>query len=80
MTVHACARLIQNHPPLRIQWTLIRPDGEEVQFEYQLAATVSHATVGFALTDREQTPPGEYRLILHADGYEVATRGFVLHE
>jgi hypothetical protein len=78
MTVHACARLIQDHPPLQVQWTLIRPDGEEVQFGYQLAASVSHATVGFALTDPEQTPPGKYRLILRADGYVVATRGFVL--
>ena len=80
MTVHACARLIQNHPPLQIEWTLIRPDGEKVQFAYPLAASVSHATVGFALTDQDQTPAGEYRLILRADGYEVATRGFVLRE
>jgi len=80
MTVHACARLIQNHPPLQIEWTLIRPDGEKVQFAYQLAASVSHATVGFALTERDQTPAGEYRLILRADGYDVATRGFILRE
>ena len=80
MTVHACARLIQNHPPLQIEWTLIRSDGREVKFAYQLAANVSHATVGFALTDSDQTPAGEYRLILRADGFEVATRGFILRE
>jgi hypothetical protein len=80
MTVHACARLIQNHPPLQIEWTFIRPDGEKMTFAYELAASVSHATVGFALTNRDQTPVGEYRLILRADGHEVATRGFILRE
>lgn len=79
-TVYACARLLQNHPPLQLEWTLIRPDGEETKYGYKLAATVSHATVGFALTDAEQTPAGEYRLVLRADGYQVATRGFVLSD
>jgi hypothetical protein len=79
-TVYACARLLQNHPAMQIEWTLIRPDNEETKYGYKLAATVSHATVGFALTDAEQTPAGEYRLVLRADGYKVATRGFVFRD
>lgn len=78
MTVFACARLVRDHPAMRLQWRLIRPDGKEVRYAYELASASSHATVGFELTDPEQTPPGRYQLILRADGYEVARRTFDL--
>jgi hypothetical protein len=80
MTVYACARLIGNHPSMQIEWSLIRPDGEQVQYAYRLDSATSHATVGFALSDPEQTPPGRYRLMLRADGFEVAVRSFDLRE
>ena len=80
MTVYACTRLIQRHPTMRLQWVLTRPDGREAVHSHTLDRSASHATVGFALTDPEQTPAGRYRLTLKADGSTVAARSFELLE
>ncbi len=90
MTLFACARLIQKHPALDLEWLLIRSDGEEAHYSHRLDGASSHATVGFALTDAEQTPPGRYQLVLRAaasllleanqDDIEIWSRSFELVE
>ncbi len=77
MTVHGLARLADNHPSLDLDWLLIAADGREAaRLSKTLDASFAYATAGFELT--EELPPGQYRIILMADGYEVARKSFQL--
>lgn len=77
MTVHGLARLIDNHPELDLDWLLIASDGREVgRISKTLQPSYAYATAGFELT--EQLPPEQYRIILMANGYEVARKPFKL--
>lgn len=75
--VYVVARLIQNHPAMRLEGLLIAPGGQEVgRFEHDLESAHSHAINGFRLT--EALPSGRYRIVLQADGCQVAQKSFHL--
>ncbi len=70
MTVHCLARLIREHPPLRLEWQLFAPDGQQVaDTSGRIAAGTAYASAGFRMTP--ELPPGQYRVVLLADDHEV---------
>lgn len=77
MRVHLLARLVQNHPPLTTDVLLTAPDGTVVaRSTHRLESPFSYLLVPIELTDT--LPAGTYRLILRAEGIEVARRRFQL--
>lgn len=75
--VYVLAELVLPHPSMHIEGLLITPDGQEAaRFSHRLNAAFGYAINGFELTD--ELEPGPYRIILQAEGYEVAQRRFEL--
>lgn len=75
--VYVLAELILPHPTMLLEGLLIAPDGQEVaRFTHRLNAAYSYAINGFELT--HELEPGQYRILLQAEGYEVAQRRFEL--
>jgi len=73
------ARLVRPHPAVEWSGTLLAPDGSTVA---EFAATIEPATLyaarAFELT--ETLPPGAYRIVFLANGYEFAERRFEIVE
>ena len=75
--VYVLAQLIVPHPRLRLEGVLIAPDGREAaRFAHTVEPAFGYAINGFELT--EILPAGPYRILLRADGYEIAERRFEL--
>ena len=77
MRVYVLTQLLLPHPPLTLEGLLIAPEGQEVaRFSQKVEPAFSYAIKGFELTD--SLPLGRYRIILQANGYEVAQKSFEL--
>lgn len=77
MRVYVLIQLIQPHPSLAMEGLLLAPDGQEVaRFSAEVGPPYTYAIKGFELTDT--LPEGRYRILLQANGYEVAQKEFEL--
>ena len=75
--VHVLVQLTLPHPALRLEGLLLAPDGQEVgRFEQPVDPERRFITRAFELT--ESLPPGRYRILLQANGYEVGRQTFEL--
>lgn len=75
--LYVLIQMIQPHPSIHLEGLLIAPDGREAaRFTHKLAEGFAYAVDGIEFTN--ELPTGDYRLIIQADGYEVAQRRFEL--
>ncbi|HVV99734.1 MAG TPA: hypothetical protein VHB77_05320, partial [Planctomycetaceae bacterium] len=89
-TVYVLMQFVLPHPRLTVEGLLIAPDGHEVvRFTHEVEPKYSYAVKGFqmvcdktaegeAADPKKCLPAGRYRIILQANGYEVAQRSFEL--
>jgi hypothetical protein len=67
------AQLIQPHPVMELEGLLIMPDGREAaRFSRRVESAFDYAINGFELTD--ELVPGNYRIVIQAEGFVVADR------
>jgi hypothetical protein len=89
-TVYVLTQFTIPHPKLMLEGLLLAPDGHEVaRFTHEVEPKFSYAMKGFqmvcdktaegdAADPQKCLPAGRYRIILQANGYEVAQKSFEL--